>query len=41
MPYVGEILDVDDLWVEVLEVERRRITKVRVRRSTAAKAQES
>ena len=31
MPYVGERFDVDGLWVEVLEVERRRITKVRVR----------
>ena len=28
MPYVGERFDVDGLWVEVLEVERRRITKV-------------
>jgi CBS domain containing-hemolysin-like protein len=32
MPYVGETFDVDDLSVEVLEVERRRINKVRVRR---------
>jgi CBS domain containing-hemolysin-like protein len=31
MPYVGETFEVDDLAVEVLEVERRRITKVRVR----------
>jgi putative hemolysin len=31
MPYVGETFDVDDLAVEVLEVERRRITKVRAR----------
>jgi len=31
MPYVGEQVEVDGLWVEVLEVERRRITKVRVR----------
>jgi CBS domain containing-hemolysin-like protein len=31
MPYVGERLTVDGLEVEVLEVERRRITKVRVR----------
>ena len=37
MPYVGETFDVDDLAVEVLEVERRRITKVRVRRATAEK----
>jgi CBS domain containing-hemolysin-like protein len=34
MPYVGERFDVDGLSVEVLEVERRRITKVRVRRET-------
>ena len=32
MPYVGETLDVDGLSFEVLEVERRRITKVRARR---------
>jgi CBS domain containing-hemolysin-like protein len=32
MPYVGEMVDVGDLGFEVLEVERRRITKVRVRR---------
>jgi CBS domain containing-hemolysin-like protein len=32
MPYVGERFDVGELAVEVLEVERRRITKVRVRR---------
>jgi len=32
MPYVGERFEVDELAVEVLEVERRRITKVRVRR---------
>ncbi len=36
MPYVGETFEVDDLFVEVLEVERRRITKVRVRRRYAA-----
>jgi CBS domain containing-hemolysin-like protein len=36
MPYVGETFEVDDLAVEVLEVERRRITKVRVRRREAA-----
>ena len=35
MPYVGERFDVDELSVEVLEVERRRITKVRVRRREA------
>jgi putative hemolysin len=33
MPYLGETFDVDGLAVEVLEVERRRITKVRVRRT--------
>ncbi len=32
MPYVGERFEVDSLSVEVLEVERRRIAKVRVRR---------
>ncbi len=32
MPYVGETFEVDDLATEVLEVERRRITKVRIRR---------
>jgi magnesium and cobalt transporter len=31
MPYVGERFDVDGLEVEVLEVERRRIAKVRLR----------
>jgi CBS domain containing-hemolysin-like protein len=41
MPYVGETFDVDDLATEVLEVERRRITKVRIRRRarTAASAE--
>jgi CBS domain containing-hemolysin-like protein len=34
MPYVGEIVEIDELVFEVLEVERRRITKVRVRRRT-------
>ena len=32
MPYVGETIEMDRLVFEVLEVERRRITKVRVRR---------
>jgi magnesium and cobalt transporter len=41
MPYVGETFDVGDLFVEVLEVERRRITKVRVRRRPGAAAQET
>jgi CBS domain containing-hemolysin-like protein len=38
MPYVGESFDIDDLAVEVLEVERRRITRVRVRRRMHAEA---
>ena len=38
MPYVGETFEVDDLAVEVLEVERRRITKVRARRRAGAPA---
>jgi magnesium and cobalt exporter, CNNM family len=36
MPYVGERFEVDGLDVEVLEVERRRITKVRLRRREPA-----
>jgi CBS domain containing-hemolysin-like protein len=32
VPAVGETLDIDGLGVEVLEAERRRVTKVRVRR---------
>jgi putative hemolysin len=32
VPAVGEKLDVDDLAIEVLEAERRRVNKVRVRR---------
>ena len=36
MPYVGERFDVDGLEVEVLEVERRRIAKVRLRRREPA-----
>jgi len=36
MPYVGETIEVDSLVFEVLEVERRRITKVRARRQPAA-----
>ena len=39
MPYVGETFEVDDLAVEVLEVERRRITKVRARRRAGAPAE--
>jgi CBS domain containing-hemolysin-like protein len=36
MPYVGERFEVDGLDVEVLEVERRRISKVRLRRAEPA-----
>ncbi len=36
MPYVGETFEVGDLAVEVLEVERRRIAKVRLRRRVPA-----
>ena len=36
MPYVGETFEMEELAFEVLEVERRRISKVRVRRSTTA-----
>ncbi|MBI3048659.1 MAG: HlyC/CorC family transporter [Acidobacteria bacterium] len=39
MPYVGETFEADDLAVEVLEVERRRITKVRARRRAGAPAE--
>ena len=39
MPYLGEMFDVDGLAVEVMEVERRRITKVRVRRREAPPAE--
>ena len=38
MPYVGEAVDIGDLAVEVLEVQRRRITKVRARRRTGSPA---
>jgi len=38
MPYVGEIVELDGLSFEVLEVERRRITKVRARRREDAAA---
>ena len=38
MPYVGEIVDMGELSFEVLEVERRRITKVRARRRKDATA---
>jgi CBS domain containing-hemolysin-like protein len=39
MPYVGETFEAGELAVEVLEVERRRITKVRVRRRAAPDAE--
>jgi CBS domain containing-hemolysin-like protein len=35
VPAVGEVLEVDGLAIEVLEAERRRVTKVRVRASQA------
>ena len=40
MPYVGERFQVDGLDVEVLEVERRRISKVRLRRAEPEPAEE-
>ena len=40
MPYVGERFEVDGLDVEVLEVERRRITKVRLRRRDVPSGEE-
>ena len=41
MPYVGERFEVDGLDVEVLEVERRRITKVRLRRGEPESVEDS
>jgi CBS domain containing-hemolysin-like protein len=35
VPTVGEQFDLDRLHVEVLEAERRRVTRVRVRRQVA------
>jgi CBS domain containing-hemolysin-like protein len=40
MPYVGERFQVDGLDVEVLEVERRRIAKVRLRRAQPASVED-
>jgi putative hemolysin len=40
MPYVGERIEVGELQFEVLEVERRRITKVRARRDGAQSPEE-
>jgi CBS domain containing-hemolysin-like protein len=36
VPTIGEQFDVDGLHVEVLEAERRRVIRVRVRRRVAA-----
>ena len=41
MPYLGETFEAGGLVVEILEVERRRITKVRVRRVEAGTADPS
>jgi CBS domain containing-hemolysin-like protein len=41
MPYVGETFDVDGLAFEVIEVERRRITKVRARRREVSELTQS
>ena len=41
MPYVGEVFQTDALEVEVVEVERRRITKVRLRRVSSADGSEA
>ncbi len=41
VPAVGEKFDIDGLDVEVLEAERRRIDKVRVRRRTPADSSEA
>ena len=41
MPYVGETFETDALEVEVVEVERRRITKVRLRRVAPADGPEA
>jgi CBS domain containing-hemolysin-like protein len=38
MPYVGEVVEIDALSFEVLEVERRRVTKIRARRRKDAAA---
>lgn len=40
VPLVGERFDIDGLGIEVLDVERRRITKVRISRETPAEAGE-
>jgi len=40
MPYVGERFEVDGLDVEVVEVERRRISRVRLRRAEQPSVEE-
>jgi len=39
MPYVGEIVEIDELVFEVIEVERRRVSKLRVRKRPEAAAE--
>jgi magnesium and cobalt transporter len=39
VPAVGETFELDDLFVEVLDAERRRIHMVRLRRATPAELQ--
>ena len=41
MPYVGEQFEADGLLVEVLEVERRRINKIRLKRLKLSGSEES
>ena len=41
VPLVGEHVDIDELRVEVLEVDRRRVSKVRIKRREATAAPES
>ena len=38
VPAAGEVLDIDDLTVEVLEAERRRVHRVRIRRRQAVES---
>jgi CBS domain containing-hemolysin-like protein len=40
VPRVGETLDVDDVDVEILEGERRRVQRVRMRRRSPLTAEE-
>ena len=39
MPYVGEVVEIDELVFEVVEVERRRVSKLRVRKRPEAAAE--